>query len=256
MRTPKLGQHFLTRPETAEWVIDAINPETGSTVLEIGPGHGMLTRALLKRGLTVVALEKDASLVHELTDTFSGELSSGQLTLLHGDVRDFVPTDVPVLASGYALIANIPYYITGQIIRSFLTTEHQPQAMSLLMQKEVAERIVARDGKQSVLSLSVHLYGTPTLYKTVKAGAFSPPPSVDSAILAITNIKRSDFTPHIERVFFDIVKTAFSQKRKMLGSTLKQVVREDCFLLCGVTRDARPEDVRLKQWLCLARNSV
>lgn len=256
MKTPKLGQHFLTRPEIARWVADAIPLQKGDTVLEIGPGHGILTRTLLEQGLTVVAVEKDAMLAEELSETFSDEITSGQLTLIREDVRDFTPTHCSALASGYSLVANIPYYITGQLIRTFLTSSPQPRTMALLIQKEVAQRIVASDHKHSILSLSVHAYGTPTLHKTVKAGAFSPPPQVDSAILAIENISRDTFPDtDTEERFFEIVKTAFSQKRKMLKATLKNTVSPDRFTACDVPETARPEDVALEKWLCLAKQT-
>lgn len=255
MKGAKLGQHFLTRPQTAGWVAGSIPIPGEYTVLEIGPGHGILTRELLKTAKKVVAIEKDTTLVSELKETFREELESGQLVLISEDVRDFTPSECAHLQNGYVLIANIPYYITGYIMRKFLTAEHQPTSMVLLVQKEVAERAVAKDGKHSLLSLSVHVYGNPSLGKIVRAGAFSPPPKVDSAILIIQNISRTHFSnEEVEKRFFEILKTAFSQKRKTLGATLKTTIQPDDFVRCALDKKTRPEDVFLEQWLCLAEN--
>ncbi|KKS39308.1 MAG: Ribosomal RNA small subunit methyltransferase A [Parcubacteria group bacterium GW2011_GWD2_42_14] len=252
MKKPKLGQHFLTRPEIATWVAQSITLSDKTTVLEIGPGHGILTQELLKVAKKVVAVEKDAELVTELKKTFSAEIASGKLLLLEEDVRDFDPSVCSHLDPTYTLVANIPYYITGFIIRQFLTSKKQPDAIAILVQKEVALRIVAKNNKHSLLSLSVYAYGTPKLCKVVKAGAFSPPPKVDSAILSIEGISRNRFksTAQEER-FFETARTAFSQKRKTLGATLKKTIEPKDFIRCAVEKKTRPEDVSLEQWLCL-----
>jgi 16S rRNA (adenine1518-N6/adenine1519-N6)-dimethyltransferase len=248
----RLGQHFLTRSETASKIALALPPSSGDIVLEIGPGHGILTRELLKHAGRVVAVEKDPGLYTELQDTFAGEIASARLTLIEQDVRDFDPSSL--LPTPYSLVANIPYYITGYIIRKFLTHQHQPHNMALLIQKEVAERITARNGKHSLLSLSVHAYGTPRIAHTVRAGAFSPPPKVDSAVLVVENIHRNHFLdPAHEERFFTLLHCAFQSKRKQIGSTLAQVVSPDAFMSCHIPKTARPEDVQLREWLLLAR---
>ena len=255
MQKPRLGQHFLTRPEIAAWVAQSIALSDKTTVLEIGPGHGILTRELLKVAKKVVAIEKDAELVTELKKTFSVEIASGRLLLLEEDVRDFDPSVCSHLNTTYALVANIPYYITGFIIRQFLTSKKQPNAIAIVVQKEVALRIVAKNNKHSLLSLSVYVYGTPKLCRVVKAGAFSPPPKVDSAILSIEDISRNRFNSRVqEERFFETVRTAFSQKRKTLGATLKKTLEPNDFIRCAVDKKTRPEDVSLEQWLCLAQN--
>lgn len=249
----KLGQHFLTRPETARAVATSLALPEHYTVLEIGPGRGILTKELLACGYRVVALEKDTQLVKVLHETFATECASGQLILFEEDVRSFDIETNEHIKDPYALIANIPYYITGHIVRMFLTAQNQPTHMAILMQREVAERIVAKNNKHSILSLSVQLYGTPTIKKIIKPGAFSPPPTVDSALLTISNITREHVpNPTFEMRFFTIVKKAFSQKRKTIGATLKGVVEDDVFAQCGVPKSTRPEDVPIKQWLCMA----
>ena len=232
-----------------------------SIVLEIGPGKGILTGELLKRAGKVVAVEKDSVLLPELRERFADELANGRLVLVEEDIRDFNPssyslnpTTYPLRDTAYALIANIPYYITGAIIRQFLTAEHPPQHMALLVQKEVAERIVAQDGKESLLSLSVKAYGVPRYVKTVKAGSFSPPPLVDSAILAIDSISRTNFADtQTEARFFELLHAGFSSKRKMLAGNIGKAFAERHFAECGVDMKARAEDLTCEQWLCLSR---
>ncbi len=251
MKKPKLGQHFLTRPEIAGWVAQAIDISSQDTVLEIGPGKGILTTEILKVANTVVAVEKDTLLVTKLRETFSNEITNGNLILIEDDVRDFNPKNCIHLNSGYSLVANIPYYITGYILRKFLTTSHQPKNIAVLIQKEVAERIVAKNNKHSILSLSIHVFGEPRLEKIVKAGAFSPPPKVDSAILSIKNISRDVFkSEESEEIFFNLIKTAFSQKRKTLGATLKDELTPSDFAKCDIDKKTRPEDMSLENWLC------
>jgi 16S rRNA (adenine1518-N6/adenine1519-N6)-dimethyltransferase len=254
----RLGQHFLTRPAIAGWVADAIHLSPTSVVLEIGPGRGVLTRELLQRAGKVVALEKDPALVEELQHMFAEDIQTGKLVLLETDVRDFDPLNhKEVLTEEYSLVANIPYYITGMIIRQFLTAKLQPQHMALLVQKEVAERVVAKDGKESLLSMSVKAYGTPEYVKTVKAGAFSPPPAVDSTILAIRNISRDQFeSDDMERRFFEILRAGFSAKRKTLGNNLKGVLAGNSYEICGVSPQARAEDLSFEMWHCLATGEV
>ena len=254
MRHPSLGQHFLTRPEIAGWVADAARLNPNSTVLEIGPGRGILTRELLMRAGEVVALERDPALVTVLRDEFRAEIEQGTLLVLEDDVRNFTPETCEALSGGYSLVANIPYYITGKILRMFLTAEHQPDSMVLLVQKEVAERVVAKEGKESLLSLSVAAYGTPEYVRTVKAGSFSPPPKVDSAILAIRDISRGNFqNTEAEQRFFNCIHAGFASKRKVLGKQLADLIPTERLEHCGIPKNTRAEDVPLECWLCLSR---
>lgn len=259
-----LGQHFLTRSETAAWVADAAHLLSTDTVLEIGPGKGILTRELLARAGKVIAVEKDPRLIAELTTTFRDELYTGKLVLVEEDIRDFDPaTSDSLLVTRYSLVANIPYYITGRIIRQFLTSDHQPSTMVLLVQKEVAERVVARktkpfdssQGKESLLSMSIKAYGTPEYVRTVKAGAFSPPPKVDSAILAVRDISHRNFTEKsTETRFFELLHAGFANKRKQLAGNVGARVSPATFVTCGVLPGARAETLTLAEWLCLTRN--
>lgn len=243
----RLGQHFLTNDYYAKVLADAVTVRPGETIVEIGPGKGALTKHLLATGAPVLAIEKDEALAAALPAL----LPHPHVRVLVGDVRDFVP---PV--DSYVLAANIPYYITGEIIRHFLEAEHQPRAMALLIQKEVAERIVARDGKESILSLSVKVFGTPRIVAKVGKGNFNPPPSVDSAIILIENISRHYFSDtSSEHRFFEIVRTGFSSKRKLLVSNLLKIAQKKSILAAfdaaHVSHTARAEDLTLTQWLRL-----
>lgn len=242
-RTPKLGQHLLNNPHVSEKVADAAGVKKGTLVLEVGPGKGALTAVLLARGAHVIAVEKDPAMVEALKENFQKEIKKKQLVLVESDMRD-TPPDTLIPKGEYVVAANIPYYITGELIRTFLTAKHQPMSVALLVQKEVADRI-ARSKKESILSLSVKVYGTPTYVDTVKRGNFNPPPKVDSAILAITNISRNNFKTISEDQFFKVVKAGFAQKRKTLAGNLARALGHDF----GVAKNIRAEDVPLAEWL-------
>lgn len=247
-RGARLGQHFLTGLWAAATLAEAVAVRQGETIVEIGPGKGALTRELLKTGAPVLAIEKDEVLVAHLHESFKSEIGRGQLRIIGEDIRNFSADEA---IGVYVVAANIPYYITGEIIRQFLTTAHQPRAMALLIQKEVAERIVARDGKESILSISVKAYGTPRVVAKVSKGNFNPPPSVDSAILLVENISRDFFSGIDEKKFFEIVRAGFSSKRKLLAGNLSRFGKDkvlQAFDSAGIASKARAEDVTLEQW--------
>jgi 16S rRNA (adenine1518-N6/adenine1519-N6)-dimethyltransferase len=241
-----LGQNFLMHARIAERIALSAQLSPEAVVFEIGPGTGMLTRELLKLSTKVIALEADAELYEQLTNEFSAEISAKKLELAHGDVRTF---DIAALPKGYSLVANIPYYLTGEIFRKFLSSENQPSSVALLVQKEVAERI-ARSKKESILSLSVKAYGTPKYEFTVPRGAFRPAPNVDSAMLSIREISRKNF-PSItaEQRFFALLHAGFAHKRKFLRKNLT----EAGLPAEGVSEKDRAEDVPLQKWLILSR---
>lgn len=253
----RLGQHFLKAPWAARALAHAAGINQGDTVLEIGPGKGALTRTLLEFSGRVVAIEKDRALAREIEKKFRSEIASGRLRITEGDIRDLSPKELGRMRP-YVVAANIPYYITGDIIRFFLSAEFQPRSMSLLVQKEVANRIVSK--KASVLSLSVQAYGTPRIIKKVPRGNFTPAPSVDSAIIAIENITRDLFRDMREKDFFDVVHAGFSSKRKYLSNNLGSIFRKKeaaaALDACGIPQKARAEDVALGKWKCLAKQLV
>jgi|SRR3989344_2796881 len=247
MRAKKsLGQHFLMHARIAERIALVAQLTPDSVVLEIGPGTGLLTRALLMRARKVIAVEADGELFEKLRSDFAGEIAEHRLELIHGDIRAF---DLAVLPKGYALVANIPYYLTGETFRKFLEAENQPSAMTLLVQKEVADR-VALLKKESILSLSVKAYGTPKREFIVPRGAFKPAPKVDSAVLSVCDISRKNFaTKKEEERFFALLHAGFAHKRKFVRKNLA-----DAGLPAGtILEKARAEDLPLATWLALCR---
>jgi 16S rRNA (adenine1518-N6/adenine1519-N6)-dimethyltransferase len=219
---------------------------TGSTLIEA-------RETLLHVGAKkVIAVEKDNRLIEVLRAKFSNEIERGTFELIHGDILEFNTDTLGTSATDYKLVANIPYYITGAIIRRFLSGVAQPSRMVLLLQKEVAERIVARDGKESLLSLSVKVYGTPKYISTVKAGSFTPMPKVDSAILLIEEISKNKFAHISEETFFETVSLGFAHKRKMLAGNLKLKYESEIILSSFKKLDidlkCRAEDLNITKW--------
>lgn len=249
-----LGQNFLMHAQTAERIVGASMLPDGATVLEIGPGTGMLTRALLNAGVRVVAVEADASLIPALEETFAAELTEGQLTLISADIRSF---DTSRLPTDYHIVANIPYYITGELLRRFLSDSHKPRSMTFLVQKEVAERIV-RDPKGSLLSMAVKAYGTPIYRFTVPRGAFRPAPNVDSAVLSIKDIKGDFENTEEETWFFEILRTGFGHKRKQLVKNLEELVPREQVIEAltshSLSEKIRAEELSLSEWKELAKS--
>lgn len=247
-----LGQNFLMHQATADRIADGAGLTPDSVAFEIGPGTGMLTRALLARAGKVIAVETDAELIPVLTETFSEALAAKKLELVHGDIRSF---DLSRLPDGYAVVANIPYYLTGEIIRTLLSSGHKPSSVTLLVQKEVAERIV-RSAKESLLSLSVKAYGVPSYLFTVPRGAFRPAPKVDSAVLRVTNVRDPFEDSGAEAWFFEVLHAGFAHKRKQLARNLEAVASSDvilrAFTECGLDSRIRAEDIPLATWMKLS----
>lgn len=253
-----LGQHFLNSAAALAHIIDAATLAPGESVLEIGPGTGILTRALLDAGANVTAVEKDDRAADLLKEKFSADIAAGKLTLIHGDILKSDRTALGFAEGKYKLVANIPYYITGMILESFLEYEPRPSLMVLLVQKEVADRIVARDGKESILSISVKAFGVPRIVAKVPRGAFVPPPTVDSAVLAIEGISDASFREKRLniRTFFARVKAGFAHKRKLLKRNLESVLSPEkigaIWSHAGLPETARAEDLDIGSWLALA----
>lgn len=261
MRAKKsLGQHFLKSKNVLGLIIKAADISPTDTVLEVGPGKGVLTEALLEKAGRVIAVEKDDRLIDVLKQKFRNELLQKRFTLIHEDILRFNPSDYKLKTNNYKLVANIPYYITGALFKKFLSGESPartgppsggpPSRMVLLVQKEVAERIVARDGKESILSISVKAYGKPRYVATVGKKNFSPAPAVDSAILLIEAISRSFFDDIDEDDFFALVKTGFSRKRKFVMNNVKKLLPQSAAICkqAGIPSKARAEDLSLQNW--------
>jgi 16S rRNA (adenine1518-N6/adenine1519-N6)-dimethyltransferase len=204
-----LGQNFLLDGAALNRIVAAANVGPGDHILEIGPGLGALTHLL------AVAIELDGRLLPILEAELAGYQN---LTLVQGDILEFDPADwfsVP-----YKVVSNVPYYITGAILRHLLSATPQPARVVLTVQKEVAERITAAPPRLSLLAVSVQFYGQVTIVDTIKAGAFWPRPDVDSAVVRI------DLHPtrhSQEALFFQVARAGFSQRRKQLKNNLRSL---------------------------------
>ena len=245
-----LGQNFLKSKSALKAILEAGKITEKDTVLEVGPGKGSLTEKILRTGAKVFAVEKDNRLIPILQDKFSEEIATNKLTLIHGDILDLDLSTCNLQPATYKLIANIPYYITGTFIRKFLENNCQPSLMVLMLQREVAKRIVAKDGKESILSLSVKAYGSPKYVMTVEKKYFSPKPKVDSSILLIENISKNLFQNVSEKEFFHIIKKAFSQKRKKLINNLSypKEILNNVFEKLNIDPGVRAEDLALEDF--------
>jgi 16S rRNA (adenine1518-N6/adenine1519-N6)-dimethyltransferase len=220
------GQHFLKSKTALDKMIETSHLNKDDIVLEIGPGKGVLTKRLLEKSKKVIAIEKDLELFNFLKEKFSFEIKNKKLFLIAGDILDFEIFKLKI--KKYKIISNIPYNITGAILKKFLSAKNQPNLMTLLVQKEVAQRIVAKKNqnlnkiKESLLSLSVKAYGQPFYLMKVEKRFFSPAPKVDSAIIKIENISKKNFkSKREENLFFQIIKAGFSHKRKVVIKNLE-----------------------------------
>lgn len=255
-----LGQNFLKSEKALNLMVSAGNIENTDTVIEIGPGKGILTEKLLEKARKVIAIEKDRDLIEILEEKFEEDIKNGKLEIINDDCLEFDPSKTKFFTGEYKIVANIPYYITGAIIRKFLESKNQPQTMVLLIQKEVAERIVTRDNKESLLSLSVKAYGTPKYIDKVSKRYFSPSPKVDSAIIAINNVSRGNFESNLlESKFFKLIHAGFAHKRKVLiknltdkGYSREKIVEK--FKELNINEKARSEDISIEKWLVLSKS--
>jgi 16S rRNA (adenine1518-N6/adenine1519-N6)-dimethyltransferase len=250
-----LGQNFLHAPNVISAMVHAGKVSKENVVLEVGPGKGALTIKLLETGAHVVAVEKDDRAIPFLQEKFAGEIKTGQLELIHEDILKFETSKL----KNYILIANIPYYITGEFMRRFLETDNQPVRIVVMVQKEVAKRIT--DLKESILSLSVKAYGEPKYLVTVPRKFFRPMPNVDSAVLVIENISKKFFVDSKidEKYYFDIIKTAFAHKRKVVIKNLEEKIpKETLENIWGrenISRNARAEDLSPEMWKKIIGNT-
>lgn len=248
-----LGQNFLKSGAILDKIINAGNLGKDDLVLEIGPGEGILTEKLIGRAKKVIAIEKDDRLIKLLQNKFDKNISNKSFELIHGDVLEKDISKHGLKTGEFKLIANIPYYITGQIFRKFLSGPIQPNKMVVLVQKEVAQRAVARDSKESLLSISIKIYGEPKMMDVVARGNFNPVPNVDSAILLVDNISKNYFVGFSEDIFFEVLKAGFAHKRKQILGNLKDLIKDGekvskILKKCEIDEKSRAEDLKKEDW--------
>jgi 16S rRNA (adenine1518-N6/adenine1519-N6)-dimethyltransferase len=257
----RLGQHFLIDEAVLERILSAAELSPGDVVVEIGPGLGILTEGLAKRGARVIAVELDSRLVALLKKRLA---AFPNVKIIHADIlkvtpRQLLQDNLPAseLARGYKVIANLPYYITSPVLRHFLEAQPRPSEMVVMVQKEVGEAIAAAPGKMSLLSVKAQFYSQPAIVSYVPAASFYPPPKVDSAILRLDVYSQPPLIKSgVSDVvgFFDIVMHGFSAPRKQLRNSLAHSLEmppsQVASLLekAGIDAKRRAETLSLEEW--------
>jgi 16S rRNA (adenine1518-N6/adenine1519-N6)-dimethyltransferase len=251
-----LGQHWLSDVEALKAMVEAAAVSPTDTVLEVGPGLGTLTKELLTEVAHVIAVEFDAELARNLTQNMSLEVGpiKDKLTVVNEDILSF---DFASLPHPYKVVANIPYYLTSNLIRVLSETSNPPEAASLLVQKEVAERVCAKPGNMSILSVTAQFYWEVSLGRIVKAELFTPPPKVDSQVLIMKYRQEPLFEDVDTKQFFRLVKAGFSQKRKTLqnslsgGLAISKDQAKELLDAADVPVSARAQTLSLDDWYAL-----
>ena len=257
----KLGQHFLIDDAVLEKILDAAALTPEDTVIEVGPGLGLMTRELAKRAGWVIAIELDNRLASLLQDNLEAEnvvvinedvLGTDPAKLMQGGAPHFPPQ-----LRSYKVVANLPYYITSPVLRHFLEASVKPSTMVVMVQKEVAEVIAAKAGDRSVLSIAVQFYGKPEIVADVPAASFFPPPEVDSAVVKIKVYGKPPVAVDDVEGFFKLVRAGFTAARKQVANSLAQGLKIDkeeavgLLAKAGLDPQRRAETFTLEEWATL-----
>jgi len=253
-----LGQNFLVEPAGLMKVIHAAELNGEEEVLEIGAGLGSLTYLLAQTCAHVTTVEIDSHMLAPLGEALQ---PFSNVRIVPGDILELDPSNL-VTQENYVVVANIPYYITSAIIRHLLEAALKPSRMILTIQKEVAQRIVARDGKMSLLSLSVFVFGEPEIASTISAGSFFPAPDVDSAVLRIRLYPEPLIPAKQLDQFFKLAHAGFGQKRKTLRNSLSSGLNlpasevENRLFKAGVEPSRRAETLSIAEWASLVDSFI
>lgn len=253
MPKKSLGQHWLTDIEALEAIAELAEIKPTDTVLEIGPGLGHLTNYLARQAAHVIAIEKDEELAAKLQGKFSGR----PVQIIADDILKF---DLSQLPAGYKAVANIPYYLTSNLLRILSESPNPPKLMVLLVQQEVAERICADPGQMSLLAVSVQLYYECRLGIRVSADKFDPPPKVDSQVVVLTRHDKPLFKSLDTAKFFRLVKAGFSERRKKLRSSLAGGLElakpevDKLLTVAGIDGELRAQNLSLQDWHRIYQN--
>jgi len=260
----RLGQHFLIDGEVLQLITSAAELTPADIILEIGPGLGVLTKELARRVGWVIAVELDSKLAVILKQTLA---SFDNVTIINENILHIDPATLlreqkakfPPAISPYKVVANLPYYITSPVLRHFLEASVKPEIMIVMVQKEVAEAIVAEPGQRSVLSISVQFYGKPRIVSYVPAHSFYPAPEVDSAILRIDLYPQPVVAVTDEKGFFELVRAGFTASRKQIANSLAQgtgLPKTEVLALlerADIVPQRRAETLTLEEWAQLWR---
>lgn len=260
----RLGQHFLIDEAVLEHILSAAELRPGSVVVEVGPGLGILTEGLARRGARVIAVEIDPRLVAVLRKRL---VSYPDVEIVHADILKVTPREVLEQSLGasepgqqYRVVANLPYYIASPVLWRFLEAELRPSEMVVMLQKEVGEAIAAPPGKMSMISVKAQFYSRPTIVSYVPAASFYPPPKVDSVVLRLEVYQQPPIEVSDVAGFFEIVMHGFSSPRKQLRNVLSHSLGmppgqvSELLERAGIDSRCRAETLSLEEWgeLCKA----
>jgi 16S rRNA (adenine1518-N6/adenine1519-N6)-dimethyltransferase len=257
-----LGQSFLIDRGVLERIVEASHLTPDDIVLEVGPGTGLLTHRLAQVARAVVAVELDRKMFPILEETLR---DCRNVHLVQGDILAVDPVAEITKALGmaeastlrYKVVANLPYYITSAVLRHLLAARVRPEQLLVMVQREVARRIVASPGELSLLAISVQAFGAPEIVGHVPARAFFPRPKVDSALLRVRVYEQPKVPPEVQERFFRLVHAGFSQKRKQLHNSLAHAlcIPHESVLAAlaeaGIAPDRRPQTLSIEEWLRL-----
>jgi len=258
-----MGQNFLVEEEVFNKIIRVSSISKKDIVLEIGPGIGNLTQKLIRKSKKVIAVEKDNKMIKVLKEVIRGNKN---VEIVENDILDFKPQSYNLKPNSYKVIGNIPYYITSPVIRKFLKPKNQPKLMTLMVQKEVAERICAKPPKMNFLAVITQFYGKPAIVTHVSKKSFWPSPKVDSAVIKITPLSSSiKFSHQFRQRFLKLVKAGFSHPRKQLVNNLLALKGFDKLKLdkdkikkllakSNIVHTQRAASLTIKDWIKLAEN--
>lgn len=251
----RFGQNFLIDKKVLRKIIRAASLQSKDTIIEIGPGTGILTQELAKKVKKIIAVEKDKKMVDILEKTTR---TLENVKIIQGDILKLTIKNYALKTKNYKVVANLPYYIVSPVIRKFLENNNPPSLMTLMVQKEVAQRIVAKPPNMNLLAISVQFYAKAKIISYVSRQSFWPKPEVDGAILKINNI-RIRFNQHKRSIFFKIVKAGFSQPRKQLINNFTKVLKinsreiRDWLLKNKIQPQRRAETLSIQDWLNLIK---
>lgn len=250
-----LGQNFLYEESILRRIVEAADVSAADDILEVGPGLGSLTAQLAQVANRVVAVELDDRMMPILR---FGLNQYHNISLVHQDILEMNPADEFSGSQSYKVVANVPYYITGAILRHLLQNDLRPSSMVLTVQKDVAERMTAKPGKMSLMAVSTQFYGAVKMLFNLSAGSFYPRPKVASSVVGINVAQRPSAAQSVtdEKLFFQVAKAGFSQKRKQLLNNLKglgfdkALVGEWC-QAAGIDGKRRAETLSIEEWVAL-----
>ena len=253
-RRKSLGQHFLVDARIANRIVAAAEPDGSDTVVEIGPGAGVLTRRLVEQAGRVVAVELDQRLGEELPERLG---FPSNLSVVQGDGREIDIDELVGPATPYKVVANLPYYAAAPIVRRFLETVRPPTLMVVMVQREVADAMNAKPGEFTLLSVATQFYAEPSVVAQVPARSFRPPPKVSSTVLKLA-VRAEPSVPVLDRrAFFALVRAGFSAPRKQLRNSLMQgtgaPAETVAASLCdaGIDPQRRPATLGIGEWAAL-----